>query len=122
MKTKLFLLILLAALAAVGLYERAAAGENNGADRLPQIEAKLDQVLLNQAEIFKSLEKIEQELAIIKVRATSRLLFCYINDVKYEARQPEAGPPLAENPKSKFSNYQMLKTFLFFLNHWNLGH
>ena len=70
MKTKLFLLILLAALVALGLHNGTAAGENNDANRLPQIEAKLDQILLNQAEIFKSLEKIEQELSVIKVRAT----------------------------------------------------
>lgn len=67
---KLFLLILLAALITLGLNNGTAAGENKDAGRFPQIEAKLDQILLNQAEIFKRLEKIEQELAVVKVRAT----------------------------------------------------
>lgn len=69
MKRKLFIFILLAAVITLSL-QHGAAADNKETEQLKRMEAKLDQILLNQSEIFKRLDKIEQELAVVKVRAT----------------------------------------------------
>lgn len=46
-------------------------GETEQMD-ITRIMRKLEQITLNQEEIFKQFEEIKQELAIIKVRASRR--------------------------------------------------